>query len=138
MSQNSAITAEAIAFVEKVSYNDLPAEALRIGKRCMVDTLGVMIAGCSEHSVHILVEDALEQGGRAAAHSEDPAVGTSATELPHIVKEKVRRERLRSQTESGCDHRAARSAAGHQPNFWRPRGAFVLSGSGRGCLSPMP
>ena len=67
MSQNTAITAEAIAFVEKVSYNDLPAEALRIGKRCMVDTLGVMIAGCSEHSVHILVDDALEQGGRQDA-----------------------------------------------------------------------
>ena len=64
MSQNTAITAEAIAFVEKVSYNDLPAEALRIGKRCMVDTLGVMIAGCSEHSVHILVDDALDQGGK--------------------------------------------------------------------------
>ena len=67
MSQTSAITAEAIEFVEKVSYNDLPAEALRIGKRCMVDTLGVMIAGCSEHSVHILVDDALEQGGREDA-----------------------------------------------------------------------
>ena len=53
-------------------------------------------------------------------------MGTSATELPHIVKEKVRRERLRSQTESGCDHRAARSAAGHQPNFWRPMGAFCF------------
>jgi 2-methylcitrate dehydratase PrpD len=67
MSQQSAITAEAIKFIEDVGYGDLPAEALRVGKRCMVDTLGVMIAGCSEHSVHILVEDAIEQGGRQDA-----------------------------------------------------------------------
>ncbi len=67
MSQQSAITAEAIKFVEDVGYGDLPAEALRVGKRCMIDTLGVMIAGCSEHSVHILVEDAIEQGGRQDA-----------------------------------------------------------------------
>ncbi len=67
MSQQSAITVEAIKFIEDVGYGDLPAEALRVGKRCMVDTLGVMIAGCSEHSVHILVEDAIEQGGRQDA-----------------------------------------------------------------------
>ncbi|MDP2357604.1 MAG: MmgE/PrpD family protein, partial [Beijerinckiaceae bacterium] len=63
MTDHKAITAEAIEFIEKVSYNDLPGEALRVGKRCMVDSLGVMIAGCSEHSVHILIEDALDQGG---------------------------------------------------------------------------
>ena len=75
-----------------------------------------------------------ERGGRAAAHSEDPAAGTSATGLPHIVKEKVRRERLRSQTETGCDHRAVRSAAGHQLNFWRPRGRlFYRVGGGGVC-----
>lgn len=62
-----AITAAAVEFIERVSYDDLPAEALRIGKRCLIDTLGVMIAGCSEHSVGILVEDALEQGGKEEA-----------------------------------------------------------------------
>ncbi|MBX9761379.1 MAG: MmgE/PrpD family protein [Beijerinckiaceae bacterium] len=67
MADNKAITAEAIEFIETVSYDALPAEALRIGKRCMVDTLGVMIAGCSEHSVHILVDDALDQGGKEEA-----------------------------------------------------------------------
>lgn len=62
-----AITAAAVEFIESVSYDDLPAEAIRIGKRCLIDTLGVMIAGCSEHSVRILVEDALEQGGKGEA-----------------------------------------------------------------------
>ena len=77
-----------------------------------------------------------ERGGRAAAHAEDLAVGTSATELPHIVPEKVRKERLRSQTESGCDHRAAGSAAGHSAQFWRPMGAFVFIGLGEGVNVP--
>lgn len=67
MADNTAITAAAVEFIENVSYDALPAEALRIGKRCMIDSLGVMIAGCSEHSVHILVEDALEQGGKPEA-----------------------------------------------------------------------
>jgi 2-methylcitrate dehydratase PrpD len=67
MADNNAITAAAIEFIETVGYEDLPSEALRVGKLCMVDTLGVMIAGCSEHSVHILVEDAVEQGGKAEA-----------------------------------------------------------------------
>ena len=77
-----------------------------------------------------------ERGGRAAAHSEDPAVGTSATELPHIVLETVRRERLRSQTESGCDHRAAGSAAGHSAQFLRPMGAFCFYRVGGGGDCP--
>lgn len=67
MRHDSAITADAVEFIESVSYPDLPPEALRIGKRCMIDTLGVMIAGGSEHSVHILLDDALEQGGREDA-----------------------------------------------------------------------
>ena len=63
----TAITSQAVSFVENVRYDDLPAEALRIGKRCMIDTLGVMLAGTSEHSVHILVDEAVEQGGRPDA-----------------------------------------------------------------------
>jgi len=66
-SPQTAITSQAVSFIENVRYEDLPAEALRIGKRCMVDTLGVMLAGTSEHSVHILVDDAVEQGGRPDA-----------------------------------------------------------------------
>ncbi|MDB5533035.1 MAG: MmgE/PrpD family protein [Hyphomicrobiales bacterium] len=63
----TAITSQAVSFIENVRYDDLPAEALRIGKRCMIDTLGVMLAGASEHSVHILVDEAVEQGGRPDA-----------------------------------------------------------------------
>jgi 2-methylcitrate dehydratase PrpD len=61
------ITRQALRFVESTNYADLPAEALRIGRRCMVDAVGLYLAGSQEHSVRILVEDALDQGGRGDA-----------------------------------------------------------------------
>jgi 2-methylcitrate dehydratase PrpD len=67
MSTKHQVTAEAISFIENVTYNDLPAEALRIGKRCMIDTLGLYLAGGLEHSVQMLARDAVETGGREDA-----------------------------------------------------------------------
>ncbi|MDH7795566.1 MULTISPECIES: MmgE/PrpD family protein [unclassified Beijerinckia] len=64
---SSAITEQAVSFIENLRFDDLPTEALRIGRRCMVDTFGVMLAGTSEHAVHILMDDAAEQGGRPDA-----------------------------------------------------------------------
>jgi 2-methylcitrate dehydratase PrpD len=61
------ITQQALRFVETTTYADLPDEALRIGRRCILDTLGLYLAGALEPSTRILVEDALEQGGRADA-----------------------------------------------------------------------
>ena len=62
------MTAEAIRFVETVRYEDLPEEALRIGRRCMVDTLGLYLAGGLENSVQMLAADAVENGGRPDAY----------------------------------------------------------------------
>ena len=70
----SDITRQALRFVETTSYADLSDEALRIGRRCIVDALGLYLAGSREHSVEILIADALEQGGRADAPL--PASGT--------------------------------------------------------------
>jgi 2-methylcitrate dehydratase PrpD len=67
MSAGGNVTAAGIEFIENVTYADLPAEALRIGRRCMVDTLGLYLAGASEPTVRLLVEDALETGGKADA-----------------------------------------------------------------------
>ena len=63
----SDITAQAIRFIERMTYADLPEEALAIGRRCMVDTVGLYLAGSHEASVRILIEDALAQGGRGDA-----------------------------------------------------------------------
>ncbi len=60
-------TAAAADFVESVSFDALPAEALRIGARCLLDGLGLFAAGSEEHSVRILIAEAEETGGKPEA-----------------------------------------------------------------------
>ena len=60
-------TAAAATFVENVSFEDIPAEAKRIGTRCLLDGLGLFVAGSEEHSVRLLIEDAEQMGGRPDA-----------------------------------------------------------------------
>lgn len=60
-------TAAALKFIEDATYSALPAEALRIGKRCILDSVGLFLAGASEHSLSLLIADCLDQGGRADA-----------------------------------------------------------------------
>ena len=60
-------TAAAAEFVENVTFNDIPTEAVRIGTRCLLDGLGLFVAGSKEHSVQILVEEAEQMGGRQDA-----------------------------------------------------------------------
>jgi len=61
------ITRQALRFIETTTYADLSPEALRIGRRCMVDAIGLYLAGSQESSVRILIADALDQGGRGDA-----------------------------------------------------------------------
>jgi 2-methylcitrate dehydratase PrpD len=60
-------TAAAAEFVEKVTFASIPAEAVRIGTRCVLDGLGLLVAGSEEHSVKILAEEAEQTGGRPDA-----------------------------------------------------------------------
>ncbi len=60
-------TAAAAAFVQTVSLETVPDEALRIGTRCVLDGLGLIVAGSEEESVQLLVEEATETGGRPEA-----------------------------------------------------------------------
>jgi len=61
------VTADAAAFVEGITFDAIPAEALRIGTRCLLDGLGLFVAGSEEHTVQLLVEEAEQTGGRADA-----------------------------------------------------------------------
>ena len=61
--EKMAVTAAAADFVETVQFEDIPEEAIRIGTRCVLDGLGLFVAGTDEHTVRILAEDAREQGG---------------------------------------------------------------------------
>jgi 2-methylcitrate dehydratase PrpD len=67
MSAVTSITADGARFIENARYEDLSAEALRIGRRCLVDTLGLYLAGGLEPTVQILAADAVETGGKAEA-----------------------------------------------------------------------
>ncbi len=60
-------TAAAAKFVEENSFNAVPAEALRIGTRCLLDGLGLFVAGSEEDTVQLLVEEAEQTGGRPDA-----------------------------------------------------------------------
>jgi 2-methylcitrate dehydratase PrpD len=60
-------TAAAAEFVEKITFDAIPAEAVRIGTRCLLDGLGLFVAGSEEHTVRLLVEDAEQTGGRPDA-----------------------------------------------------------------------
>jgi 2-methylcitrate dehydratase PrpD len=60
-------TAGAAKFVEEVSFNGVPSEAVRIGTRCLLDGLGLFVAGSEEQTVQLLVDDAEQTGGRPDA-----------------------------------------------------------------------
>src|SRR5262245_8880234 len=60
-------TAAAAAFVQDVGFADIPAAALRIGTRCLLDGLGLFVAGSQEHSVQLLIEEAEQMSGRPDA-----------------------------------------------------------------------
>jgi 2-methylcitrate dehydratase PrpD len=61
------LTEQACRFVEALEFSRIPAEAVRIGKRCIADTLGLFVAGIDESSVAILCAVAAEQGGAEEA-----------------------------------------------------------------------
>src|ERR1044071_9293044 len=60
-------TGAAAAFVENVTFDGIPAEVMRIAKRCLLDGLGLFLAGSEEHTVRLLIEEAEYIGGRPEA-----------------------------------------------------------------------
>jgi len=78
-------TAGAAAFVEQVTAGDLPNEAVRIGTRCLLDGLGLYVAGSEEHSVELLIEEAEHVGGRGEAM----LLGRGKTKVPASTAARV-------------------------------------------------
>jgi len=79
------VTEQAAEFVENVRFEHIPDEAIRIGTRCILDGLGLFVAGTDEHSVQILVADAMEQGGRA----ESLLLGCGTHKVPAALAARV-------------------------------------------------
>jgi 2-methylcitrate dehydratase PrpD len=70
---DSKITDEVVAFVAAATFSDFPAEAIRIGKRCVLDGLGLMLAGSAQDCTRIVREFSLNsgQGSGATAFGKD-------------------------------------------------------------------
>jgi len=50
----SGITEALADFVEKIRFEDFPREAQHIGKRCIIDGIGVILAGAAEPCARIV------------------------------------------------------------------------------------
>ena len=76
--EEMTITAAASDFIETVRFEDIPDEAIRIGKRCILDGLGLFVAGSDQNSVRILAEESRDRGGRGDAF----LLGCGDTKVP--------------------------------------------------------
>jgi 2-methylcitrate dehydratase PrpD len=85
MTELNHVTASAVEFIETASHDTLSAEALRIGRRCIIDTLGLYLAGGLEGSVRMLAADAAETGGKAEAL----LIGHGHTRVPAALAARV-------------------------------------------------
>lgn len=56
------VTKEAAEFAHRLAFDDLPAEALRIAKRCILDGTGLILAGSMQKCTEIVRKHALEIG----------------------------------------------------------------------------
>ena len=65
--EQSHISDEAVRFIEETSFDDIPDDALTIARRCVLDGLGLYVAGSDQESTQILARLAAEQGGKEEA-----------------------------------------------------------------------
>lgn len=54
--ETTNVTEQSAKFVETICYEALPVEAIRIGKRCVLDGLGLILAGSYEKCTRILTQ----------------------------------------------------------------------------------
>ena len=65
--ENNGVTREAAEFAHALRFADLPSECVHIAKRCIIDGIGVMLAGSNEPCARICRQYALSVGGKAQA-----------------------------------------------------------------------
>lgn len=61
--EDSQITASAAEFIEQSRYDDIPSGALAIGRRCVLDGMGLLAAGTDHETAILLARAAADQGG---------------------------------------------------------------------------
>ncbi|KQT52484.1 MULTISPECIES: MmgE/PrpD family protein [unclassified Aureimonas] len=73
----TSLTEDAARFAAGLSFSDIPPDVVRIARRCIVDGLGVMLAG-SRHETLVVAERYL---GRVGGHGVSRVVGHPALNL---------------------------------------------------------
>ena len=67
LADSISATQAVIDFIENTHYEELPTEALNIAKHCIIDGLGVMLAGSTQTAGHILRDFAADSGSKQEA-----------------------------------------------------------------------
>ncbi len=65
MTDATRVTGAVVDFIGRASWRELPGEAVATAKRCLIDGLGVMLAGSTQEASHILRDYLSESAGRA-------------------------------------------------------------------------
>jgi 2-methylcitrate dehydratase PrpD len=79
------ITKDAAQFVETVAFGHLPGEVLRVGTRCLLDGLGLYVAGSDHECVTVLARLAKEIGGKGEAL----LLGDRKTKVPAPIAARI-------------------------------------------------
>jgi 2-methylcitrate dehydratase PrpD len=74
MTDQVRVTAAVVDFISRARWKDFPAEAVVIAKRCMIDGLGVMLAGSTQDAGRILRDYVRDTDARADATAFGPEV----------------------------------------------------------------
>lgn len=85
MNQETGVTKEAAAFVAKLKFQDLPGEALRIAKRCVLDGLGLMLAGSDQPCTTIVKRQSMGLGNLSEATALGAEMNKLAAPLAALV-----------------------------------------------------
>ncbi len=68
MTDQAAATGAVVEFIGRARFADFPADAVAIAKRCIIDGLGVMLAGSTQDAGRILHEHVHGTDPRSGRH----------------------------------------------------------------------
>lgn len=61
------LTLTLVERTQKIAAGELPADVRELARQCVLDWMGVALAGSGDHLTHVLLDDALSDGGKPAA-----------------------------------------------------------------------
>ena len=73
MREQTRVTDAVVDFIEQSRWQELPADAIAIAKRCIIDGLGVMLAGSTQAAGLMVRDHVKDAGGRSEATVFGPA-----------------------------------------------------------------